>query len=72
MSSLVHQGGWVKREAKIARGADEDANGDAGATRGVGWSTEATCGAGWGGDTTHGVDAGAAHSASWAMGPCMA
>jgi hypothetical protein len=36
MSSLVHQGGWVKLEVKVTHGADEDADGDTGAAQGMG------------------------------------
>jgi hypothetical protein len=35
MSSLVHQGGSVKREAKAARGADKDIRAARGAGEGV-------------------------------------
>jgi hypothetical protein len=49
MSSLVHKGrgkgGWAKREVKAMRGADEDADGDAGAARGGGVDVGAACGA---------------------------
>jgi hypothetical protein len=43
MSSLVHQGVSVKREAEAMRGMDEDV----GVTRGVGGGVEATRGMGW-------------------------
>jgi hypothetical protein len=35
MPSLVHQGGWVKREAEATYGAGEGADDDASATRGT-------------------------------------
>jgi hypothetical protein len=42
MSSLIHQGGSVKREAEAARGV----GGDIEAARGGGWGVGAACGAG--------------------------
>jgi hypothetical protein len=46
-------GGWVKREARAVRGTDEDADGDASATCGVGIRT--ACGVGWGTGATRGM-----------------
>jgi hypothetical protein len=36
MSSLVHQEGWAKREAEVARGADGDVNNNTGVARSAG------------------------------------
>jgi hypothetical protein len=44
MSSLVHKGGSVKREAEAVCGTDKDV----GAAYGAGEGVEAACGAGWG------------------------
>jgi hypothetical protein len=37
MSSLVHQGGWAKREVEAARDVDEDADDDIGVAHDASW-----------------------------------
>jgi hypothetical protein len=48
MSSLVHKGGSVKREAEAVCGTDKDVGAAYGAGEGEGEGVEAACGAGWG------------------------
>jgi hypothetical protein len=66
MSSLVHQGGWVKREVEAARGTD----GDTIVACGMSWGVEVACGASWGTVAVHGagVDFGVARGTGWDAG----
>jgi hypothetical protein len=58
MSSLVHQGGWVKHEVSFTRGTDEGIVGDTGAAWGVGWGTGAARGTGMDAEAVRGTDRG--------------